>query len=293
MAFTETRTRIRQSLQQFLESDRDVQILYSTSTAMLDRATRLPLTRSLYVLDSSFNPPSLAHLHMARSAILDDIEKQGTSERAKEPRRLLFLLATMNADKGSEIDTFGDRLLLMQSCAEEMWKAMKGDGETAATPPIDVGVTKQAFFHDKAAAIDAEKLYEGGPEQIHLTGFDTFVRIFNTKYYETDHTLRCLEPMFEKHRLRVTLRTDDVWGDREAQERYIQDIADGKRDGEGAKREWADKIHLVEGKKAEEKPISSTRARKAASEKDWEKLKSLVPSSVLEVIQAESLYSAS
>ncbi len=47
---------------------------------------------TLYVLDSSFNPPTRAHFDMAVSALEHD--------RGAAPKRLILLLATRNADKG-------------------------------------------------------------------------------------------------------------------------------------------------------------------------------------------------
>ncbi|TAQ83199.1 hypothetical protein B7494_g8476 [Chlorociboria aeruginascens] len=70
--------------------------------------------KTLYILDSSFNPPTLAHLHIARSAVLSD-------PRAKEgEKRILLLLATQNADKAPKpagVQTFVlERLRELASC---------------------------------------------------------------------------------------------------------------------------------------------------------------------------------
>jgi len=54
--------------------------------------------RTLYVLDSSFNPPTRAHLKIAVTALRDD--------RGEAPKRLLLLLATQNADKGQRLFFF-------------------------------------------------------------------------------------------------------------------------------------------------------------------------------------------
>jgi nicotinamide-nucleotide adenylyltransferase len=159
----------------------------------------------------------------------------------------------------------------------------------AVRPAVDIGVSKLPYYHDKAVAIDESGIYEGHPQQVHLTGFDSLIRIFNTKYYPPAYTLAPLEPFLSKHRLRVTYRTDGPWGGREEQEKYVQDIADGLRENEGAKREWAAHIELVQGKADGEEVVSSTQARKAANE-DASSLGKYVTQSVLEWILSERLY---
>ena len=84
---------------------------------------------------------------------------------------------------------------------------------------VDVGVTKEARFVDKMAALEKYGDYgfddgEGKrrpAEQVHLTGFDTLVRLLDVKYYPPEHSLRPLEGLFERHRVRVTRRVDDAW----------------------------------------------------------------------------------
>lgn len=240
--------------------------------------------KTLYVLDSSFNPPTLAHLRIAASALTEDT---GTP-----PKRLLLLLATQNADKPSKPASFEDRLVMMTLFAQDLRSHLQASQNISVdheVPPVDIGVTKKPYFHDKAAAITASYTYPGTTEQVHLTGFDTLIRIFNPKYYPPDHTLASLEPFLSQHRLRVTYRTDDEWGGREEQESYLHKIASGEREKEGGKREWAERIELVEGKKDGEEVVSSTKARKA-TKNDPTGLKALVTPSVMEFITSEGLY---
>jgi nicotinamide-nucleotide adenylyltransferase len=242
--------------------------------------TNFSPTKTLYVLDSSFNPPSRAHTQIATSALQYD--------RGARPHRLLLLFATQNADKAPKPATFEDRLVMMTLFAQELQQEIGGiPGEVG--PAVDIGVTKLPYYHDKAVATDESGVYEGHPQQVHLTGFDSIIRIFNTKYYPPAHTFAPLEPFLSKHRLRVTYRTDDQWGGREEQKKYVQDIADGLRENEGAKREWASNIELVEGKADGEEVISSTQARKAAKE-DPRSLGIYVTPSVEEWILSEKLY---
>jgi nicotinamide-nucleotide adenylyltransferase len=156
---------------------------------------------------------------------------------------------------------------------------------------IDIGVTKQPYFIDKAAAIEASGAYHSSnPEQIHLTGYDTLIRIFNPKYYPPEHTLQPLGPFLTKHRLRVMMRPDDEWGGREEQQRYLLELAEGGRESDGARREWASRIQLVEGKGVAEDAVSSTRAREAAKKGRREQLETLVSEGVCEYVVTQGLY---
>ena len=233
--------------------------------------------KTLYVLDGSFNPPTKAHHRIATSALLED--------HGSAPKRLLLLLATQNADKARMPASLEDRLVMMTLFAHELLY----DVQQAAPPLIDIGLVKQPYFHDKAAAVDESDVYLGSPQQIHLIGFDTLIRIFNTKYYPPDYRLRVLEPFLSKHRLRATYRTDDEWGSRQEQDRYIQDIADGKRADEGAQREWARQLSLVEGRRDGEDIVSSTLARKVAKS-DLSQLDKYIMPTVRDWIISEKLY---
>jgi nicotinamide-nucleotide adenylyltransferase len=238
------------------------------------------VTKTLYVLDSSFNPPSRAHMQIATSALQCD--------GGAKPHRLLLLFATQNADKAPKPASFEDRLVMMTLFAQELQYDV-GSNLKEGRPTVDIGVTKLPYYHDKAVSMDESGVYKGHPQQVHLTGFDSVIRIFNAKYYPPAHTFAPLEPFLSKHRLRVTYRTDDQWGGREEQRRYVQDIADGKRENDGAKREWASRIELVEGKADDEEVVSSTQARKAAKE-DPRSLGKYVTPTVQDWILSEKLY---
>jgi nicotinamide-nucleotide adenylyltransferase len=237
-------------------------------------------TETLYVLDSSFNPPSRGHMQIATSALQYD--------GGANPHRLLLLFATQNADKAPKPASFEDRLVMMTLFAQELQYEFRGSLK-GGRPAVDIGVTKLPYYHDKALAMDESGVYNGQPQQVHLIGFDSLTRIFNAKYYPPSHTFAPLEPFLNKHRLRVTYRTDDQWGGRDEQRKYVKDIADGKRENEGAKREWGSKIELVEGKADGEEVVSSTHARKAAKE-DPRSLGKYVMRTVQDWILSEKLY---
>lgn len=281
-SFRTLRTQYASLLSRFLTSSKDFEVLNTVCSGHAATA------KVLYVLDSSFNPPTLAHLRIASTALL---------ERLDSSSRLVLLLATQNADKPSKPASFEDRLAMMELFAHDLRSHLatkSGATNTQAQewiPAIDIGVTKKPYFVDKASSISGSGIYPTQVEQIHLTGYDTLIRIMNTKYYPPDHTLRSLTPLFAQHRLRVTMRTGDEWGSKAEQEEFLLSLARGDREGEGGKKEWADRIQLVEGKAPGDPPISSTKAREAAKsaahDLDW-----LVPENVRQFMLSERPYAA-
>ncbi|CEL02668.1 Putative Cytidylyltransferase family protein (AFU_orthologue; AFUA_4G07310) [Aspergillus calidoustus] len=279
-SFQVLRDQYSSALKRFIESTKDFEVI--TSLPLEPRQSHTP--EVVYVLDSSFNPPTFAHRRIACSAILENPGK---------PARLLLLLATQNADKPSKPASFEDRLIMMQLFAQDLLAFLRSEIPAAnqeSIPVIDIGVTKKPYFVDKAAEIESAGIYPQGLEQVHLIGYDTLIRIFNPKYYPPEHTLQPLEPFLSKHRLRVTMRPDSEWGSRAEQEAYLANIARGGRESEGAKPEWAQRIRLVEGKKPEEKSVSSTRAREAIRTKSQD-LEWLVPRDVQDFILTVQPYS--
>ncbi|KAE9377795.1 Nucleotidylyl transferase [Stipitochalara longipes BDJ] len=268
----------RSGLHTFASSPSTFQILKS-----LPSSAQLSPPKTLYILDSSFNPPTLAHLRIAKTALLSD------PISAPTPKRLLLLLATQNADKAPKPAAFEQRLVMMEifasSILSEAAQQVEGLG-------VDIGVIKLPYFADKAKSIEDSGLYPDSTQQVHLLGYDTLTRLLATKYYPPMHTLQPLHPFLKKHRLLVTYRADDDWGTRDEQDEYLRDIEEGKRDGDGAKKEWVSegRIGMVEGRKEGEEIISSTRVREAAKKGNREALEKLVTKGVGDWVLGESLY---
>lgn len=278
---------IQRSLQAFASSPQTIQILCTLPHAPPKHSSS---PQQLYVLDSSFNPPTRAHLRICTSALLHDKSKA-------QPKRLLLLLATQNADKAPKPAAFEQRLAMMSIFAEEMVNGMAADGAREGIV-VDVGVTKKARFVDKARVIEECGDYsfvgdEGEKEpieQVHLTGFDTLVRLLDIKYYPPYHTLAPLEELFEKHRVRVTRRTGDAWGGREEQDEYMAKLKRGDMEDKGGKKQWAERIELVEGRKEGEEIVSSTKVREASEKRNEVALMKLVTQGVGRWILDEKLY---
>ncbi|KAL1839724.1 hypothetical protein VTJ49DRAFT_1229 [Mycothermus thermophilus] len=283
--------------------------------------------RTIVVLDSSFNPPTRAHLSMATTAILDLAQKHN---QPLSTVRLLLLLSVNNADKGVKPAAFDKRLAMMWAFAGDVLDSVGVREKLAPTTAaerqgvqelsdggeglsVDIGLTTVPYFHEKSASLAREGYYHGGsdlsgsehppPDQVFLVGYDTLIRIFNSKYYNPPSSTApvahfgstpmrdALDPFFDRARLRVTLRVDDDWGGADEQSRYLQEVLHG--DGlekVGGSRDWGKRIELVEAQSVGADIISSTYARAAAKNRDSDKLDLMVTPGVKWWIEQEEPY---
>jgi len=256
----------------------------------------------LIVLDSSYNPPTLAHMRMVESAVRD---ARATTDR---PLLVLLLLATNNADKAPKPASFIQRLAMMEILAKELVESV---GQVLAAPDrsqpsmacgVDVAVTTKPFFHDKAKAIIDFKHYsestspQDQPDMEFLVGYDTLIRILDPKYYPGEGDVdgqtpmqQALGPFFQQASLRVTMRPDASWGGRKQQLAYVEGLADSLP-GIGGRSEWAAKITLVEGQQDGEAAVSSSAVREKVRSGAAGGLDGMVSEMVADWIQAEKLY---
>ncbi|KAI1275703.1 hypothetical protein F5Y07DRAFT_163101 [Xylaria sp. FL0933] len=324
-----------QALKSFESSDSTFRVLCSlplssarAADSIVPEAPR-QTPKYILVLDSSFNPPTLAHHRMAISALSDPRYKSKTKQDkgvndydargiigTGTASRVLLLLAINNADKAPKPATFPHRLAMMYLFAQDILGAVARkqatQNGTQSAPEgdigceaVDIAVTTEPYFHAKAQAIATSPFYQGeedldegavsidnavDSDQVYLTGYDTLIRIFNPKYYPDDSMKASLDPFFAHARLRVTMRTDDDWGDAAQQIAYLDELRAGKLEEVGGRAEWVDRIEMVQGRKDDEAIISSTKVRDAARRKDWEALTGLVGRDVAAWIRENGLY---
>ncbi|KAK5724312.1 hypothetical protein LTR15_004356 [Elasticomyces elasticus] len=242
--------------------------------------------KTLFILDSSFNPPSIAHQTLAASAL-----HKSCSDGHPKPHRLLLLFATMNAEKAPSAAAFEQRLTLMTVFAADLLQKLK-DSKDHSTVSIDIGVTSLPYYTDKSAAINTEgtEWYPSKPAHVHLVGYDTITRFFAPKYYpKFDPPLSALDPYFEAgHGLRVTLRPDNEFGTIEEQRAFVKRLETGGMESVGGKKEWVKQVELVEPNARS--GVSSTKIRKAAKRGDWEEVGELCTPGVVEYVKSEGLY---
>lgn len=254
--------------------------------------------KTLYILDSSFNPPSIAHFTLASSAL------KNSAPLEKSPFRLLLLFSTHNADKAPSPASFVQRIALMTAFAEDLSQSLKNgaisSNDDIRNVSIDIGLTKEPYYSDKSTAIAqaTPPVYVSNPRHVHLVGYDTLIRFCNPKYYPNhDPPLSALKPFFEAgHKLRVTQRPTDAsdessreFGTTEEQAKYLQDLRNGKQEAAGFQAAWADHIEMVEAE--EGVGISSTRVRNAAKEGKWDIVSELCTEGVSAWIKDQKLYS--
>ncbi|RMZ02843.1 hypothetical protein D0862_05880 [Hortaea werneckii] len=241
--------------------------------------------RTLFILDSSFNPPSIAHQSLAQSALHKD-----SLDVFSKPHRLLLLFATMNADKAPSAAAFEQRLTLMTVFAGDLIQSLRAQSDKYSVVPVDIGVTTVPYYTDKSAAIASSAWYPDSPKHIHLVGYDTLTRFFAAKYYKDfNPPFSALDPYFDAgHRLRVTLRPDDDYGSEAEQRAFAQSLEKGDMEKDGGKREWAKQLDLVPpNPKA---GVSSTKVRKAAKAGEWSKVHELCTEGVMQYVKSEKLY---
>ena len=258
--------------------------------------------RTLYILDSSFNPPSIAHLSLARSALTSPAASD------KPPFRFLLLFSTHNADKAPSPASFVQRIALMTAFAEDLSRSLKNsahsptiesDAVDVANVSIDIGLTTEPYYTDKSTAISSTERnpYPSHPNHVHLVGYDTLIRFCNPKYYpKYSPPLSALAPFFNAgHKLRVTQRPYDAsdesskaFGTIEEQKDYVKRLRDGELEGEGFEKSWAERIDMVDAK--EGVGISSTRVRSAAKEGEWALVGELCTEGVAGWVRDQRLY---
>ena len=219
--------------------------------------------------------------------------------------RLLLLLATQNADKPSKPVAFEERVGMMVLMARYLYaQLLKAEQDKAGAKhpgnvrdvtlgyfAIDVGVIKQPFFMDKAAAIEESGVYGDKErfEQVHLTGFDTLMRIFDKKYYG-EEGFRVLEPFLQRGRVRAAVRPGEKYGKLEEQKGWIEKVRRGDFEGEALRREWAERVEMIEDAEGEVSDVSSTRVREGVKSGNWKTVEDLVGKEVMEWIRERRLY---
>ena len=158
----------------------------------------------LSVLDSSFNPPTRAHLALANARrpqerpLKDD--QPGLQEGNNYDAKLL-LLSVKNADKKLKPGdaTYLQRLEMMALLTKHMSPTSTavttgGAPSPAATANVAIAITDESTFVGKSEVLLAflrQKLLSlsASPKDIELTflvGQDTLERLFSSRYYSSD-----------------------------------------------------------------------------------------------------------
>ncbi|KAI5948880.1 hypothetical protein KGF57_005073 [Candida theae] len=276
-------SRFLKPLQEFVASKADFRIVYSTASSSSSSDTPEFVnnsTQRICVLDSSFNPPHLAHY-----AIIEESLKSNYDGIPIKNKVLLLLLSVQNADKvHPQPEPFDQRLELISLMADHI----------AANIPITVaiGLTKQAMFVNKSLSIlnylDAQQqqTVQPGFKLTFLIGFDTLIRILNPKYYLPDKLSVSLEHFMKmtdlvcltRHSETVTINQQSV---------YVKEISLGQH--EEIPSHWSKNIFILRNMNDEVATFSSSGIRKEIESGNPEWKKQVLPE-VAEYIEEHNLY---
>jgi len=180
---------------------------------------------------------------------------------------------------------------MMEIFASDLLSSFQSKNGEGGELGVDIALITAPYFHDKARIIEESGIYPEDVEQVHLTGYDTLIRFLNPKYYPPTHDLSPLIKFLAKHKLRVSYRSGDGWGEKEEQDGWLRAMGEGGVEKLGGRREWIDegRIVLVDTR-GEEGVVSSTKVREAVGNGDEEELGKLVTKGVGEWILGEGLY---
>ncbi|RPA77479.1 hypothetical protein BJ508DRAFT_330194 [Ascobolus immersus RN42] len=172
-----------------------------TSTDLSQPDTLLTFPRSfpksashLVILDSSFNPPTIAHAALATSGISFLSTTKPSSPRLPTPKEqmaLLLLYSAKNADKQSAPLKPEERLFLAAKMGVHLARTPEVEGAEVA-----VGLCTEPLFLRKLELLKSYYDSKGITRYTFLVGWDTLIRIFNPVYYNQP-LKEALAPFFE------------------------------------------------------------------------------------------------
>ncbi|KII85122.1 hypothetical protein PLICRDRAFT_45246 [Plicaturopsis crispa FD-325 SS-3] len=271
-------------------------------------------TLRVSVLDSSFNPPTLAHLALANSSFggrwgdddakllllsvrnVDKTLKPGDATYLQR-LQMMVLLAKDIAHTGRDSDTLGDR----RDTADENNVAV-----AIIDQPTFVGKssTLLAFLRSHLSSLHtlAPASPPWQPQLTFLQGFDTLERLFAPRYYPSEEAMMValrafFSPSGDNSRVVCARRTTYVPGSSaEAHTGHVQqqhqDEYERERSTLAAAREFIDneRVVLVDiGEDERTFSSSEVRERRAAGGMEWRRF---VTPDIAEFVEAEGLYVA-
>jgi nicotinate (nicotinamide) nucleotide adenylyltransferase len=136
--------------------------------------------RRLGIFSGSFNPLTVAHIKMIEAA-----------QKKYDLAEILLILARANVDKGVFGLSLADRLLILKEYA-------------ASREDFSVAACSHGKFIEKIEAL--KPAYPSGTHFSFIVGYDTFIRLFDPKYYTDLHG--ALEALFNQCRFIVANRQD-------------------------------------------------------------------------------------
>lgn len=226
-------------LSEFREFNKTFEIIHQTKNT-LD-------TTRLFILDSSFNPPHLAHYSLVKTSIDYEAFKNDRNSSS-----VLLLLSISNADKADgEPASLEQRIDMIILLAEHITKSLG--------VPAAVALTSCPKFADKCEAIQNHSRELALPKLklTFLVGFDTIIRILDQKYYTSPISV-ALNDLFQNSDFLVLTR-EDKKHTIEFQLSYVKQLHDGSL--KAIPNDWASRIYIVVNDNLIEADISSSAIR--------------------------------
>jgi nicotinamide-nucleotide adenylyltransferase len=263
-----------------------IEVAYSTNMhwpfprSIADKSLKQKNRLSIHILDSSFNPPTKAHLALARA---HDTEHNAEDEYSAN----ILLLSISNADKklAPSDATYIQRLEMMVLMANTLSTTRPDTSGGVAIVVVNepLFAQKQKLLSSLLPAIISE--FTGQVDLVWQVGLDTLQRLFDTKYYGEDESnmRRVLEDFLRKpsaagYGAKLLCARRQMSG---------TDLDPAKIPGAGAFFE-SGRIKVVEIG-GSESTLSSTNVRRGVQDNDENWRQSCEPS-VQEYITRENLY---
>ncbi|CAI4037550.1 hypothetical protein SMKI_03G0230 [Saccharomyces mikatae IFO 1815] len=222
----------------------------------------------LFVLDSSFNPPHLAHFQLL-SQTVKNFKLRNTHSH------VLLLLAVNNADKLPKPASFPHRLEMMCLFADYLQEKLPHS-------VVSVGLTVFSKFIDKDIVL-REQFTKGYNTDIgYLVGFDTIARIFDEKYYQPLKISNVMEGFMSGSQL-YCLARGDCHLNVELQFKYASDILEGKFEPV-IPREWGTRIHVMQNDYPSLRNVSSSEIRNKLKMGQVENLRDELPPGIYDYV---------
>lgn len=264
------------------------------SFSLIDADDNWPFSRDsqsgihLAILDSSFNPPTLAH----QAIISSSCPGKGNPYTAR-----LLLYTPKNAAKTPTVSdaTPLQRLEMMSLLSSSLrsLQTSKSKPESIATALIHAPTFASKASILRSYLVNELSLGQRGEEAelSFLVGMDTLVRIFDPKYYPEGEMQTKLEGLFlppprGAGANLVSARRGTTLSDREFEENLLN------RDDV---KPWVDngKIRVLGDGHGGWEDVSSTLVRECVRKGDWESVNKLLGEGVSRYIQKEGLYAVS
>lgn len=234
-------------------------------------------TPHIAVLDSSFNPPTLAHEAIASSSFpAHPPSTPPVSEESNPYTTRLLLFSLRNVDKTAKATDAS----LLQRC--EMMTFLAERVERNTGQGVGIGLLNEPTFAGKAEIVRAWLKKEKDLQDVQLSflvGTDTLIRCFEPKYYPKGMA-ETLDPFFETCYVVSAQRGEDDTS---------RGIEEGVLDRPEVQRWVRDgRVRLSGSFKEGREAVSSTSVRQAVQ--GSRPLKDLVSDEIEEYIRQEGLY---